>query len=250
VDEEELLPRICARLVETVDGELLKALEARPPAADRLSDLDMVRQQMADLEKLIDQAADRYLKAPVELMPMRVAREESEADAAARVFWEGIRDTATSELRQVDGQVEDARHVLVEPAALRSLLVRLGVKVTCHFKATGAPGRSKGASWVLKRAVMTRPGPDGELDTELAVYRYTPQVHPADGVATQAHAVLPETGYHPGNGFVTARGIPCPPTGNGRTGNLGRTSASPPPNCTTSSPAGPASGPPAPSGRA
>jgi site-specific DNA recombinase len=221
VDEEELLPRVCGRLVEIVDGELLKALQAAPPS-ERLADLEMVRQQVADLQRQVEQGAARYLKAPVPMLPdleraldalrlelaeheekfqrlaaqnndgavanfakwwegvrgqlllVRVAGEEKEADAAARCWWNGIRDTADGELRPVAGQVEGAEMVLVEPAALRSLLVRLGVKVDCFFKATGSkkkmtPGRGKGASWVLQRAVMRRKGQDAEKDAEETV---------------------------------------------------------------------------------
>src|SRR5262249_15144491 len=51
VYEDDLLPEICAKLVQTVDGELVKALAVKPPVAERLSDLDMVRQQIAGLEK-------------------------------------------------------------------------------------------------------------------------------------------------------------------------------------------------------
>jgi hypothetical protein len=211
VYEDEILPRICSRLVETVDAALLKALHAQPPHADRLADLDMSRQHMAELERQIDQAADRYLKAPAELMPKLAerlkamrdeltecedrARELSAAanegavanftrwwesvrgqlllvqvapgpdgqtavNPAAAVFWQASRETYAAE--QAEQRPQDSPCAFVEPAALRSLLIRLGVRVECSFEeATTAkkqtPGRGRGPRYVLRRAVMTTP---------------------------------------------------------------------------------------------
>jgi DNA invertase Pin-like site-specific DNA recombinase len=213
VFEDELLPQVCSRLVQVVDGELLKALEARPAAAGRMSDLDMLRRHMADLEKQIDTAADRYLKAPAELMPkleerLRAMRQEM-ADCEARhqrlsaeagegavsnfaKWWQTVRGQlllvrvkprepgdayeaacafwgATRDTQGPEPEVEDPACVLAEPAALRSLLERLGVKIECSFAGTGTrkkqtPGRGRGPSYVLQRAVMTvrgKPGKDG-----------------------------------------------------------------------------------------
>jgi DNA invertase Pin-like site-specific DNA recombinase len=210
VYEDEILPRVCRKLVETVDGELLKALEAGPPASDRLSDLDMVREQVAALEKAIDEAAGRYLRAPVELMPalekqlqqmrkdlaelaekyqrlasranegavsnfarwwqtvrgslllVRVkpegAGEEGSAEAAA-VWWNATRAAADPAEQQPEG----GNFALVEPAALRSLLHRLGVKVKCSWRQSGSlkkktRGQGRGPSYVLSRAVLTAGG--------------------------------------------------------------------------------------------
>jgi hypothetical protein len=164
---------------------------------------------MATLERQLDDAADRYLKAPAELMPrleerMRAMRKELE-DLEARAtrlatdanegavanfskWWAGVRDrllpvvlppgvelaepasgwytTAAPPLGPGLGAV-----VLAEPAALRALLVRLGVKVTCTFTARDSiarltPGRGRGPKYVLSRAVMSLPG--GKLESETA----------------------------------------------------------------------------------
>jgi site-specific DNA recombinase len=212
VYEDEILPLVCARLVETVDGELLKALAARPPQAERLGDLDMARRHLADLERQIDQAADRYLRAPAELMPrleqrleaMRKELAECEEKAqalasranegavanfarwwqevrgrlllvqvgkspdgrpapspGAQAFWLAVRDTY--ENHEVIERLPEDPCRLVEPQALRALLVRLGVKVECSFEKRASikkqtPGRGRGKTWVLRRAVMSLEG--------------------------------------------------------------------------------------------
>src|SRR5262249_29255059 len=70
----------------------------------------------------------------------------------------------------------EATAVYVEPAALRGLLVRLGVKVECSFRATGTkkkltPGRGRGPSWVLKRAVLTLAKANGEDEAQGSVHQ-------------------------------------------------------------------------------
>jgi DNA invertase Pin-like site-specific DNA recombinase len=221
VYEDELLPRVCRRLVEVVDGELLKALEARPPA-DELTDLDMLRAHMATLEKQIDDAARRYLTARADLMPtlerqLLAMREElAECDGklkhlaaeanegavsnfarwwrsvrgslllvrvkpgtpeeeaggeAASVFWSLTRDHQDPPTDAEGNPPEpdpDANFLLVEPAALRSLLQRLGVKVKCSWRKAGSlkkktPGRGRGPSYVLSRAVLTAGGEGATL---------------------------------------------------------------------------------------
>jgi DNA invertase Pin-like site-specific DNA recombinase len=201
--EEDILPRVCAKLVEVVDGELLKALAAEPPAALRLGDVDLARRQMAQLEKQIDSAADRYLKAPADLMPrlevrLRALRQElagleekvqtlaAEAGQGAVVnftkWWQGVRGrllvvpatpaaVAFQNFPAEDFPGEEDAYVLAEPAALRSLLVRLGIHVVCTFAEGDGirrtkPGRGRGPKYLLKRAVLTWPGqarPDEEV---------------------------------------------------------------------------------------
>jgi DNA invertase Pin-like site-specific DNA recombinase len=233
--EDELLPKVCGRLVEVVDGELLKALQVETPAADRLSDLDMLRAHMATLEKQTDEAARRYLTAPAHRMPalgqqldalreelaaceqrlrtlaaannegavsnfvswwrgvrsslllLRVepgTREEQAAAAAAAAFWSGVREHAEPHEAPAvswneDGDVaggQDGAFVLAEPAALRSLLTRLGITVTCFFVARDTrtkltPGRGRGPSYLLQRAVLTW-GENGRHEDETVANVY------------------------------------------------------------------------------
>jgi DNA invertase Pin-like site-specific DNA recombinase len=223
VYEDEILPRVCRKLVEVVDGELLQALEARPPVGDRLGDLEMARQQLLRLEKAVEEAAGRYLRAPATLLPQIEAsllamREElaertreyrrlaatadesavsnftrwwrsvrgsllllpTDAGAAdadgARVFWDAIRDTAEPAWDALEGPPPadaDARYVYAEPAALRGLLCRLGVKATCSWgKAKSirkkTPGRGRGPSYVLTRMVLTVEGESAPLTSAAA----------------------------------------------------------------------------------
>jgi hypothetical protein len=213
VYEDSILPVLCRKLVETVDGALLRDLEARPPVAQTMSDLEMLRQQLADLEKQIETASARYLRAPAPLMPaleeslkqmhaqrdeaaekyQRLAAAASEAPVtnftrwwlsvrekllvvpvtpqgagheAARVWFQlgcGHSD-APERLIPWDGPDHETpapneHFAYVEPAALRSLLHRLGVQVTCFWRRAGTlakptPGRGRGPSWVLDRAVL------------------------------------------------------------------------------------------------
>jgi DNA invertase Pin-like site-specific DNA recombinase len=225
VYEDEILPLICAKLVQTVDGELVKALAAQPPVAEQLSDLDMLRGHMAELEKKIDQANQRYLTAPAELLPglerslLAMKAEMSECEdklcqlasasgesaivnfarwwegvrgqlllvptrppenegvfKAAQLFWSRTRDTqqprAAAEYELATGEKpewrEDKASVLVEPAALRSLLVRLGVRVECSFNANKKravlQGKGSQRAWLLKRAVLRIQGGNGPAD--------------------------------------------------------------------------------------
>jgi DNA invertase Pin-like site-specific DNA recombinase len=234
VYEDEILPLVCSRLVQVVDGELVKALAATPPAIETISDLDMLKSRRDDLERQANEAAERYLKAPVKMMPRLAAlveklqEELAEVEAkiqeaataandtavsnfakwwqevrgrlllvpvgagesyeAASAFWYGARGTASAEGMGVGAPVcdadgvradlpaPDASAVLVEPAALRGLLVRLGVKVECSFEHTGSkkkltPGRGRGPSYFLKRAVLTWTGEKRENEADKCVYQ-------------------------------------------------------------------------------
>jgi DNA invertase Pin-like site-specific DNA recombinase len=208
VYEADVLPLLCARLVALVDGELVKAVAATPPATTRVDDLEMARQQLAALERQADQAADRYLRAPAATLARLKERlealqvEVAEAEARVRQLAAAANDTPVSnfaawwttarerllcvplaegslsarianlrlQLRGCKGEgfeMATDDYAIVEPAALRSLLLRLGVTAECWWKDTEASRSAQGkgeARFVLERAVLAvngdRPGAD------------------------------------------------------------------------------------------
>jgi hypothetical protein len=67
--EDELLPLVCQRLVQTVDEEVLKVIEAKPDGAD-LTDLDYMVQDIRAHEKALERATQNYLRADDDLQPV------------------------------------------------------------------------------------------------------------------------------------------------------------------------------------
>jgi site-specific DNA recombinase len=66
--EDELLPLVCRKVVEAVDGEVLKAIQARPDAPARTG-LEHLLGQAKAKEKEVEKAARNYLAADEDLRP-------------------------------------------------------------------------------------------------------------------------------------------------------------------------------------
>jgi hypothetical protein len=69
VYEEELLPLVCRKLVQTVDEEILKVIQAKAEEAP-LTDLDHLLDQIRAKEGQVQKASQRYLTAPDDLQPV------------------------------------------------------------------------------------------------------------------------------------------------------------------------------------
>jgi hypothetical protein len=201
VFEEDLLPTIARRLVEVVDGQLIEAKAKPPEDSNEMNNADMLAERIKTLRGQLDEAGRRYVRVSAAMLPtveramkelqvehddladklaklhqtldqapleafsrwwasvrgqlLLIPHADCEAREAAISFWQAYRSAAVPE------DVEGPGGVYAEPAALRSLLTRLGVKVTCWFKPSAnlekrTPGRGRGPAYVLKRAVLTR----------------------------------------------------------------------------------------------
>jgi site-specific DNA recombinase len=187
VDEAELLPVVCKIVVDAVDFEVLRNVQARPEQRDPTI-LDGLRRQAAELNQKIAKGSENLLLADAALFAplqskllemrteldrvtntLRLATSDANSDerGAWLKWWDGNKaklvmvaahesdeqtgaDTPGSLVTCGAGKAIRLRAVHAEPATLRDLLRRLSVQVHLWWEQYGEAGRR----WRLTTGVL------------------------------------------------------------------------------------------------